>query len=292
LFRGNIATGPICILLNIVLLEYEKEELVQDHGEIMITNLIRNKLQKGNTVFGPFFTYPDPQLAEFIALLEWDFIVFDAEHSSLTPLDIENFSRACELRSVTPLVRTPGREIHMVNRFLDAGAHGVMFPMINSGIEAHEAIQAVKYPPLGNRGLAAPRASDFLLKGRGDEYIIHANKETLIMIQVETKKAVDALDEILLIDEIDIVFLGPTDLSTDLGLCEQLEHPKVKGLIDYVSKSVVESGKILGTFAPSFERARYVRDELGARFIVTDLGMHIADGCRIFLDNIRNSSLS
>jgi len=258
----------------------------------MITNIVRNKLQTENTVFGPFITSPDPQLAEFIALLGWDFIVFDAEHSSLTPLDIQNFSRACELRSVTPLVRTPGHEAHMVNRYLDAGAHGVMFPMISSGIEAHEAVQAVKYPPIGNRGLAAPRASDFLLNGSGDEYIVHANKETLIIAQVETKEAVDALDEILLIDEIDIVFLGPTDLSTDLGLCEQLEHPKVKGLIEHVSKSVVESGKVFGTFAPTFERARYVRDELGARFIVTDLETHIADGCRIFLDNIRNLSLS
>lgn len=252
----------------------------------MIKNLIKNKLQTGATVFGPFFASTDPQLAELVALLEWDFIIFDAEHSSITPFDVENFSRACELRQVTPLVRTPGQEIHMVNRFLDAGAHGIMFPMINNRIEAQGAIQTVKYPPLGRRGLAAPRASDFLVKGSGGEYIIHANKETLTMIQVETKKAVDALDEILSIDQLDIVFLGPTDLSTDLGLCEQFEHPKVKGLIEYVSKAVVESGKVLGTFATSSDRARYVRDELGARFIATDFGVHIAEGCRVFLDNV------
>ena len=160
----------------------------------MIKNLIKNKLQTGATVFGPFFASTDPQLAELVAFLEWDFIIFDAEHSSITPFDVENFSRACELRQVTPLVRTPGHEIHMVNRFLDAGAHGIMFPMINNRIEAQGAIQTVKYPPLGRRGLAAPRASDFLVKGSGGEYIIHANKETLTMIQVETKKAVDALD--------------------------------------------------------------------------------------------------
>jgi 2-keto-3-deoxy-L-rhamnonate aldolase RhmA len=249
----------------------------------MSANLLREKLKDGETTWGPFFSFCDTALAEFSALLGWDFLIFDAEHGSISPKDMEDLSRACELRNVTSIIRTPGRERHNVNRYLDAGAHGIMFPMINSAADASEAIRVAKYPPEGVRGLAVPRASDFLLTMSAADYIANANDQILIIIQVETMRSVDSLEEILSLDGIDVVFLGSTDLSTDMGLCEQLDHPIVKGAIESVAAAVIDRGKILGTIATTPKRAIYVRDQLGARFIATDLTTHIADGCTSFL---------
>ncbi len=253
----------------------------------MIKNILRAKLDEGQTVYGSFFIFSDPTLAEFVANLDWDFLIFDGEHGSVTPDDVGNLSRACELHGVTPLARSPGTEPHLVNRFLDAGAHGVMFPMVESREKALEAVRAVKYPPRGRRGLGVARPSDFLTAISGEDFIPLANEQTMVITQVETQAAVETLEDVLSLQGIDIVFLGPLDLSTDLGFPGQFDHPQVKDVIERVARKVVESGKVLGTFAPTIERVKYVRGELGARFIATDLCAPISEGCRAFLDGVR-----
>jgi 4-hydroxy-2-oxoheptanedioate aldolase len=253
----------------------------------MIKNTLRAKLQAGQTVYGTFNIFSDATLAEFVATFAWDFMVLDGEHGAVAPDDIGNLSRACELHGVTPLARCPGTEPHLVNRFLDAGAHGVVFLMIEGRAQALEAVRAVKYPPAGGRGLGIARPSKFLSSGDSAAFIKNANRETLIITQVETQRAVDNLEEVLAIEAIDVVFLGPLDLSTDLGFPGQFDHPNVRRGIEYVAERVVSSGKVLGTFAPTGERARFVRDELGVRFIATDLCGPISDGCRSFLEAAR-----
>lgn len=253
----------------------------------MINNIAREKLRNGETVYGTFVDYSDGNLAELLGLLGWDFLAFDAEHGILEARDLTNLSRACELRQVTPIVRTPGRDPQMVNRYLEAGAHGVMFPMINSGAQAEEAVQAVKYPPRGNRGLAAPRVADFGLTAPLGDYIRQANRETLVITQVETREGIDTLDQVLDVEGIDVVFVGPVDLSTNLGLCSQLDHPEVKGAIERIARAVVDSGKVFGIFAGNREKARYVRDELGARFIATYLPFLIIDGSKAYLKDLK-----
>jgi 4-hydroxy-2-oxoheptanedioate aldolase len=253
----------------------------------MIKNILRTKLEDGQTVYGSFFNFSDPALAEFVANLGWDFLIFDGEHGSVTPGDVGNLSRACELHGVTPLARSPGTEPHLVNRFLDAGAHGVVFPMIENRERALEAVRAVKYPPRGRRGLGVARPSNFLTAISAEDFIPYANEETMVITQVETQAAVDTLDEVLALEGIDVVFVGPLDLSIDLGFPGQFDHPQVKDVIERVARRVVASGKVFGTFAPTSERARYVRDQLGARFIATGLCASISDGCRTFLDGVR-----
>ena len=162
--------------------------------------------------------------------------------------------------------------------------------MINSAAEAEEAIQTMKYPPRGRRGLAGPRTADFGLTAPLEEYIRQANRETLVITQVETREAVANLDEVLSIEEIDCVFVGPTDLSTNMGLCGQLDHPEVKGAIAQIAKAVVESGKALGIYVKDSENARYSRDELGARFIATGLSFLVAQGSKAYLKNLKGKA--
>ena len=252
----------------------------------MITNLVREKLNNGETVHGIFASNSDGTQTELLAMLGWDFLVFDGEHSFLEPKELADLSRTCDLRRVTPIVRSPGSHPQTVNRYLDAGAHGVIFPMINSGEQAKQIVQTVKYPPVGSRGLASPRVADFGLTEPLDEYVIRANKQTLIIAQVETIEALSNLNEMLSVEEIDIFFLGPTDLSTNMGLCGKLEHPKVKTAIAQLSKDIISSGKIFGVYVKDWENARYYEYELGARFIATGLSLLITRGSKEYLKKI------
>lgn len=253
----------------------------------MIKNTLRAKLNEGQVVYGSFCVFNDATLAEFVANLGWDFLVFDGEHGSVTPNDIGNLTRACELHGVTPLARCPGTEPHLVNRFLDAGAHGIVFPMIESHEAARSAARAVKYPPLGRRGLGIARPSDFLTAIGGADFTNYANEQTMVITQVETQAGVESLDEVLALEEIDIVFIGSLDLSTDMGFPGQFDHPQVRDVVENVARKVVESGKVLGMITLTTERAKYVRDALGARFIATDLCTPILEGCRAFLEGVR-----
>lgn len=254
----------------------------------MIKNLVKEKLNNGETVHGIFASNSDRTQTELLAMLGWDFLVFDGEHGFLEPKELADLSRTCELHKVTPIVRVPGSHTQTVNRYLDAGAHGVIFPMINSGEQAKQIVQTVKYPPVGMRGLAAPRAADFGLNTPLDEYINLANRETLIIAQVETMEALNNLDEILGVKEIDILFLGPTDLSTNMGLCGMLDHPEVKGVISKLARGIVSSGKIFGVYVKNWEDARYYRDERGARFIATGLSLLITKGSIDYLKNLKD----
>lgn len=254
----------------------------------MIKNIVKEKLKKGDTVHGIFASNADDTQSELLAMLGWDFLVFDGEHGFLEAKDMGNLSRTCELHQVTPIVRIPGMHPQTVNRYMDAGAHGAIFPMINSAAEAEGAIQAMKYPPRGKRGLAGPRTADFGLTAPLDEYIQQANRETLVITQVETREAIANLDEVLDIEEIDCVFVGPTDLSTNMGLCGQLDHPEVKGAIAQIAKAVAKSGKALGIYVKDSDSARYCRDELGARFIATGVSFLVARGSIAYLGNLKS----
>jgi 4-hydroxy-2-oxoheptanedioate aldolase len=253
----------------------------------VINNIAKTKLQNGETVHGLFAPSSDDTQAELLALLGWDFVLFDCEHGFIEPKDIGKLSRACELHDVTPLVRIPGHHLQTVNRYMDAGAHGAVFPMINTAAQAEEVIQAMKYPPTGSRGLAGPRTADFGLTAPLNEYIQVANRETLVVTQVETRESIDNLDEILAVEEIDVVFVGPMDLSTSMGLCQQVDHPEVKAAIAQVAKAVVTSGKVFGIFVSDWESARYCQDDLGARFIATYINFFITAGSKTYLEKVK-----
>lgn len=248
----------------------------------MAEKTLKARMRAGETVLGLLNPYRDPNQAELLAMGGWDFMIFDAEHGSLGPREVQDLVRACERRDCTPLVRTPGREAHMVNRFLDAGAQGVMAPMINDAASAAELIRAVKYPPLGARGLAPTRAASFGLAGTLSAYIETANAETLVIAQIETAEAVERVEEILACDQVDVVFIGPADLSTSLGHCMDLKHPTVIGAIQNVARVVAHSGKHLGILIAQPEQAAMARS-LGARFIACYMDSVLLSGVRSFL---------
>jgi 4-hydroxy-2-oxoheptanedioate aldolase len=252
----------------------------------MLENRTKAKLAAGEPAFGCFVRTPEPQLIEYVGLLGWDFLVFDAEHGPLQPRDVENLCRALEPRGTTPLVRVTTNDAPTVLRFLDTGAHGVHVPWVNSAAEAERAVRAVKYSPRGTRGLAGSRASEWGLREPIEAYVERANRETLVVIQVETQDAVDAIDEYLKVDDVDVLFLGPTDLSQSLGHPGDLRHPSVLAAMDRVADAVVGSGTTLGIYAGTVDMTKEWLDR-GARYFTTSLEPFLRDGMRAHLRDVR-----
>jgi len=253
----------------------------------MLRNATKARLLAGETVFGCFVRYAEPAFTEFTAMQGWDFLVFDGEHGTLQPRDIEGLCRAAELRGVTPLARVTTNEAHVLLRFLDTGLHGVQVPWVNSAAEAERAVRSVKYEPLGRRGLAGSRASDWGMEESIADYTQRANRETLVVVQVETQAAVDAIEDLVAVDGIDVLFIGPTDLSHSLGHPGDLSHPDVVAAMDRVADTVLAADKALGIFVGSAAAARTWRDR-GARYITTGTDGFLRNGMQDYLTQVRS----
>lgn len=252
----------------------------------MLENRTKAKLSGGEAVFGCFIRTAEPSLIEYVAMLGWDFLVFDAEHGTLQPRDVENLCRAVEPHATTPMVRVTTNDPPTILRFLDTGAHGVHVPWVNSVAEVERAVGAVKYTPRGNRGLAGSRASGWGLEEPIGEYVPRANRETLVVIHIETQEAVDAIDDYLAVDGVDVLFLGPTDLSQSLGHPGDLSHPTVLAAMDRVADAVIGSGTTLGLYAGTVDMTKAWLDR-GARYFTTSLEPFLRDGMRGHLRDVR-----
>jgi 4-hydroxy-2-oxoheptanedioate aldolase len=245
-------------------------------------NTTKAKLQGGEAVFGCFVRYPDATLIEVQGYLGWDFLVFDGEHGTLEPRDCENLVRSAELHGVTPIVRVTTNLAPIILRFLDTGAQGLHVPWVNTAEEAERAVRAVKYFPRGNRGLAGVRAADFAQVGNFGDYIVQANAETLVVLQIETLDAVEQLPKILGVEGVDVIFIGPSDLTHSLGVPGQIDHPKVKTTLERILELVLPSNKALGIMVGNANAAREWRQR-GARYITITLDSVMSPAVRAYL---------
>lgn len=252
----------------------------------MIQNTTKAKLAAGGTVLGCFVKYADPSFAEFVAMQGWDFLVFDGEHGTLQPRDVEGLCRAAELRGVTPIVRATANEPHVILRFLDAGSHGVHVPWVNTVAGVEQAVQSVKYHPRGVRGLAGTRAAEWGLTESLGDYTRRANRETMVIVHIETAEAADRVSEYVAIDGVDVLFIGPTDLSHSLGHPGEVDHPEVLAVMQHVIDVVAPSDKALGIHTATVESAGAWGDR-GARYITTGAEGFMRQGMRSYLATLR-----
>jgi len=248
----------------------------------MRPNQTKAKLQAGETVFGCFVRYPDATLIEVVGYQGWDFIVFDGEHGTIEPLHCEHMVRAAELRDVTPIIRVPTNAPSLILRYMDSGAQGLHVPWVNTGAEAEAVVRSVKYQPRGVRGLAAIRAADFGQRGTFGEYVRQANAETLVTVHIETVEAVERLPEIIAVEGIDVIFIGPTDLSHSLGVPGEPGHPSVQATMQRIIDLVAPSDKALGIMVTNVQGAREWR-ERGARYITIGMESLLAPAMRGYL---------
>jgi 4-hydroxy-2-oxoheptanedioate aldolase len=252
----------------------------------MRANLTKQRLRDGECVHGCFIRYADPSLAELVALQGFDFLILDGEHGTMEPRDAENLVRAAELCDVTPVVRVPANQPPVILRYLDTGAQGAQVPMIGSAAEAEAAVRAVKYGPRGARGLAGVRAASYGQRGTLAEYVARANEETLVVAQIETREALAHVPEIARTDGVDVVFIGPTDLSNALGVPNQTGHPIVEEAYETIIRGVEGSGAALGILVGDEAGARAWR-ERGARYIAVTVDSLLVRSARTLLAAVR-----
>lgn len=186
---------------------------------------LRQVLQAGNYLVGSWINTASPIVAELMAAAGFDFLTVDAEHSAVDLSQAQVLLQAIKAGNpdCAPLIRLPGLDCSTTRRYLDAGAAGVIAPLVNSADQVRELVEVVKYPPQGIRGVGFCRANMYGM--HFNEAVASANDQTLVCIQIEHIDGVRHIEEILAVPGLDAVFIGPYDLSASMNITGQFDHP-------------------------------------------------------------------
>jgi len=228
-------------------------------------NPLKKSLNAGNTTFGCWLGLADPIATEILGMAGFDWLMLDGEHAAFDMRALTTQLQILEASDTAPVVRVPVGDSRIMKQVLDAGAVNILVPMVESAEEARQMVRAVTYPPHGDRGVgySVTRAGGF---GSIPDYGPTADAQICLMVQVENRKGLAALDEILELDGIDGVFIGPADLAADLGHMGDPMHPEVKKTIVDTTARIAAAGKIAGILSTNAELTNAALDA-GARFV-------------------------
>ena len=254
----------------------------------MNKNLMKEKLASGKDIIGLFQNIINPNITEIMGLLGFDFVIIDGEHTTFNPNLAEEHYRAAELRNISTITRIGQNDQQVIQKFLDAGSQGVLMPLINNKSDASSVVDSVKYPPLGKRGLASGRGSSYGIPQSVGEHVASSNQETLVAIQIETSEAMEKVEEISSIKEVDVLFFGPSDISSAFGIHGQIDNPKVRDAITKLSKIAIANGKSCGTIARNINAFKFYKDA-GFQWFCSGVTNMLQDGMKNYLSNMENS---
>ncbi|ASJ73360.1 aldolase/citrate lyase family protein [Granulosicoccus antarcticus] len=247
-------------------------------------NSFKAALQEGNLQIGCWLGLAEPYVAEISASAGFDWLLIDAEHA---PNDLRSIIRHLQIIAASDsqaVVRPPIGETWIIKQLLDAGAQTLLIPMVDTAEQAQKLVDAVTYPPHGVRGVgsALARASNFAAI---PDYLQSAGDEICLLVQVESCKGLAALDEILAVEGIDGVFIGPSDLAADMGFIGQAGASEVKKAVLSAIGRIVTAGKAAGILTLDRDLQSSCRD-LGATFIATEIDV------TLFARSIRQAAQS
>jgi 4-hydroxy-2-oxoheptanedioate aldolase len=230
-------------------------------------NPLKQSMARGRATLGYLVTMPSVQLVQALARTGVDWLMLDTEHAPVGIESVAAMVAATGGTPVTPLVRVGGPRPELVKPVLDCGALGVVFPQIATRADAEATVRAVRYAPAGQRGYGSTYAA--LRWGLSNlDYLQAANDAVLNVVLIESPAGVDALDDILAVDGLDVVAVARGDLSQSLGVAGQLEHPRLREVVDKAEAKILAHGAVaLGgiAFSPEEARAMIAR---GHRFLV------------------------
>ncbi|ABR46732.1 2-dehydro-3-deoxyglucarate aldolase [Alkaliphilus metalliredigens QYMF] len=253
-----------------------------------MSNRIQNELSEGKYVVGPFMKLASPAIVEIMGKAGFDYVIIDCEHGPTNMLQAEDMVRAAKLVGISPVIRVSANDPVMISRALDIGADAVQVPQISTKEDAERVAKAAKFAPLGERG-SCPyvRAAEYSHLDK-KEYFKKANEETMVIIHIEGEEGAKNIDEILSVEGIDVIFIGPYDLSQSLGVPGEVDHPKVVEMMEMVVEKAKGKGKTVGTFVESPEGAhRWI--DLGVQYIsyAGDTGI-IYQACKDIMQQIQS----
>jgi 4-hydroxy-2-oxoheptanedioate aldolase len=235
-------------------------------------NSFKQALNEGRTLIGCWLALADRYPAQIMGHAGFDWLVIDGEHSPNDLRTIRDQLAVLEHAPAHAVVRVPVGETWMIKQVLDAGAQTVLVPMVESAEQARQLVRACRFPPGGNRGVGyqLAQASGF---GSVTDYGKTADEQICLLVQVENRKGLAALDEILTVEGVDGVFIGPADLSADLGHIDDVTHPEVQRTVMETIARIAASGKPAGFLALD-DAMNEASLKAGARFVA--VGVDIA----------------
>lgn len=241
----------------------------------MIVNRVKRALAEGRTQIGTGYgQIRTPEAVRILAAAGFDWIFIDTEHGAFSQETIQDLCRAATDTNLVPIVRVASLEYDLVARALDCGAQGVIFPRVESVELLREAVSWTRFPPVGVRGFGLTPSHVNYEKVTIAQILEHVNRETMVVLQIETQKAVDMRDDLLSVPGIDAVMVGPVDLSISLGVPGDFQHPKMVTAMEQIRDSCIRHGVAPGTQTRALPLAKFWR-ERGMRFLgcSTETGM-------------------
>ena len=248
---------------------------------------LKQKLQNRELTIGSWITLGHPSIAEIMAKAGYDWLTVDMEHSAITMHQAQQLIQVIELCGCVPLVRVGDNDPNLIKRVMDAGAHGVIVPMVNTREDAEQAVASVKYPPHGFRGVGLARAQGY--GSSFEEYKQWNDDESIVIVQIEHIKAVGNLEEILAVDGVDGFIIGPYDLSGSLGVPGEFDHSDVVAALEKVKKITKRKNALSGfhVIPPSVEDLQEKIAE-GYLFVAHSLDiLFLGEGCRNSIEKIK-----
>ena len=239
--------------------------------------------------FGSWITLPHPSVAELLVRAGFDWLTVDLEHSAITLESAAELIRVIDLAGISPFVRVGSHDANVIKRVMDAGAHGIIASTVNTPEQAAAIVAAVKYPPVGTRGVGLSRAQGF-----ADEFEEHyrwLNGESIVLVQIEHIEAVRNLEAILRVPGVDGFFIGPYDLSASLGIPGDFAHPKMVAALAEVQrvKSLVPTVAGVHVVQPVPAEARRKMQD-GYRFIAFGIDyLFLLNHARSGLEDLRRA---
>jgi 4-hydroxy-2-oxoheptanedioate aldolase len=255
-------------------------------GEKITANRVKGLLQAGKPAFGVYMQLPSAPVAALLARAGFDWLWIDMEHGPIGPETVYSMIQATSGTETVPVVRVPWNLHWLAKPVLDMGAMGIIMPLVTTKEEAEQAVRALRYPPEGVRGFGPSLAA--LRWGLPvPEYVKVANQEILAILLIEHIDAVDRIEEILSVPGVDLVMIGPFDLSGSMGMLGQVKDPKVEEAVDKVLAAAKKAKIPAGIIALSPEDIRR-RLQQGFQFLIvgTDTGFLTA-GAKSILGQIR-----
>jgi 2-keto-3-deoxy-L-rhamnonate aldolase RhmA len=229
---------------------------------------VKVKLANGEPVWGTFILeYGVPAAPRILKAAGWDYVLIDSEHASFGIQSVADLLHVAAGVGLPALVRVPETQRSLLSRPLDAGALGLMIPRVESRAQAEAIVRYTKYPPAGDRGVILGAAQNAYGPVDGRRFMREANRESLLIMQIETAEGLEHMEEILAVPGLDVALIGPYDLSTSLGVPGEVNHPRMVKAIDAFLKCCARHKVVAGNFVTSVEDGKG-QLKRGMRFLI------------------------
>jgi 2-keto-3-deoxy-L-rhamnonate aldolase RhmA len=256
----------------------------------MLSNPVKAKIRAGEAAFGTICALPSPEVVEIIGVAGYDCVLIDLEHGPLDVETVQAMGRACRATGIVPLARVPDANPKTILRMLDSGCLGVMVPQIETPEQAADVVAACRYPPAGRRSLAGNTvAANWGIVPAAD-HVAASNDAVLSIVQIETRRGLDAVEKIVRTPGLDMVFIGPNDLSTSLGYPGQMRHPEVQDAIRRILRAAKDAETLSGILALEPQDVETYRPQ-GAGLMLDGIGRLVLRAAQAQVKALRDAAV-